>query len=101
MDCQGIEGDGIRRSRSFRNEDYINRRAFLRSYPLHWGEDEETVTVTKESSAGKKPIKKIIPFALPWRGKKAILRRFKDNLTVYVFACIPIRFRSTSALSSV
>ncbi|XP_022725563.1 uncharacterized protein LOC111281980 [Durio zibethinus] len=98
MDCEGIEGDGMR-TRSFRNEDYNNRRAFLRSYPLHWGEDdeennEETVTVTKESNSGKKPIKKIIISAFHWSGEKVvILRRFKDKLTVYVIACIPIRFK--------
>ncbi|XVE92167.1 hypothetical protein REPUB_Repub01dG0074000 [Reevesia pubescens] len=87
------------RSRSFRYGDYNSRRVFLRSYPLHWGEDEEnteeTVTVTKESTTGKKPIKKIIPSAYQWSGEKVvILRRFKDKLTVYVIACIPIHFKS-------
>ncbi|KAE8698920.1 hypothetical protein F3Y22_tig00110597pilonHSYRG01086 [Hibiscus syriacus] len=53
------EEDGVR-IRSFRYEDYNNRRVFLRSYPLRSGEDEETVTVTEGSSTGKKPMKKII-----------------------------------------
>ncbi|WRX14897.1 hypothetical protein QQP08_007384 [Theobroma cacao] len=93
MDCQDIEGDGMR-PRSFRYEDYNNRRVFLRSYPLHWGEDEEnnedTVTATKGSS-GKKPIKKIILPVFHWSAEKVvILRRFKHKLTVYVTACIPI-----------
>ncbi|XWS69223.1 hypothetical protein CRYUN_Cryun04dG0160900 [Craigia yunnanensis] len=82
------------RSGSFRYEDYNNRRVFLRSYPLHWGEDEETVTVTKKNITGKKPIKKIIQSAFHWSGEKVvILRRFKDMLTVYVISCIPIRFK--------
>ncbi|KAK2969280.1 hypothetical protein RJ640_030821 [Escallonia rubra] len=43
-----MEEDGLR-TRSFRNEDYNNRRVFLRSYPLQWGgEDEES----KEDTAG-------------------------------------------------
>lgn len=34
------EGDGLR-TRSFRDEDYTTRRLFLRSYPLHFGNDED------------------------------------------------------------
>ncbi|KAJ0763383.1 hypothetical protein HanPI659440_Chr08g0280041 [Helianthus annuus] len=34
------EGDGLR-TRSFRNEDYTNRRVFLRSYPLYFDNDED------------------------------------------------------------
>lgn len=89
--------DGTR-SRSFRYEDYNNRRAFLRSYPLQWGEDEdeqEILTATKESSTGEKPIKKFMQSVYHWSGEKAVvLRRFKDKLTVYVVACLPIRFKS-------
>ncbi|OMO88237.1 hypothetical protein COLO4_20356 [Corchorus olitorius] len=96
MDCKGIEAVAIRVS-SFRREDYNNRRAFLRSYPLDWGEDEgnneDTVRVKKESNR-KKQAKKIIQSVFDWSGEKVvILRKFKNKLTVYVIACIPIRFK--------
>lgn len=78
MDYEAIMGNRMR-TRSFRDENYNNRRTFLRSYPLHWGEDEyskedtprvadnsnqkkdeynkeETITVTvKDQSDQKKP----------------------------------------------
>ncbi|GMI70827.1 hypothetical protein HRI_000752000 [Hibiscus trionum] len=97
--------DGVR-TRSFRYEDYNYRRAFLQSYPLHWGKDEEnneeTVTVTEGSSTGKKHMKKIILSVCDWSGEKLlILRRFKDRFTDYVIACISIRFKSPTALISV
>ncbi|GMJ13280.1 hypothetical protein HRI_004997200 [Hibiscus trionum] len=99
MDCKKIDVVDATRSRSFRYEDYNNRRAFLRSYPLQWGEDEEveeeTVTVAQGLGTGKKPMKKIVQSVYHWSGEKVvILRRFKDKLTVYVVACLPIRFKS-------
>ncbi|KAH1098119.1 hypothetical protein J1N35_015040 [Gossypium stocksii] len=100
MDCNCKKIDVVdgTRSRSFRYEDYNNRRAFLRSYPLQWGEDEdeqEIVTATKESSTRKVPIKKFMQSVYHWRGEKVVvLRRFKDKLAVYVVACLPIRFKS-------
>ncbi|EEF47495.1 conserved hypothetical protein [Ricinus communis] len=90
-----MEANGMR-TRSFRYEDYNNRRVFLRSYPLQWeGEDqkanEEMGKVTKENS-GKKPIKKIILSIIHWgEGKIVVLKRFQHKLTVYVIACIPTR----------
>ncbi|KAL4318071.1 hypothetical protein GQ457_18G022510 [Hibiscus cannabinus] len=97
-----MDGEDAVRTRSFRYEDYNNRRVFLRSYPLHCGEDEETVTLTEGGSTGKKPMKKIILSACDWSGEKLlILRRFKDRLTDYVIACISIRFKSPTALTSV
>ncbi|KAL4280179.1 hypothetical protein GQ457_03G000120 [Hibiscus cannabinus] len=103
MDCTKIDVVDATRSRSFRNEDYNNRRAFLRSYPLQWGEEEEedeeeteTVTATQGPGTGKKPMKKIVQSIYHWSGEKAvILRRFKDKLSVYVVACLPIRFKSS------
>ncbi|KAB2090680.1 hypothetical protein ERO13_A03G127200v2 [Gossypium hirsutum] len=96
--CKKIDVVDGTRSRSFRYEDYNNRRAFLRSYPLQWGEDEdeqERVTATKESSTRKKPIKKFMLSVYHWSGEKVVvLRRFKDKLAVYVVACLPIRFKS-------
>ncbi|GMI87698.1 hypothetical protein HRI_002439100 [Hibiscus trionum] len=99
------EEDGVR-TRSFRYEDYNTRRVFLRSYPLHQGEDEEnneeTATVTGGSSTGKKPMKKIILSACDWSGEKLVIfRRFKQRFTAYVIACVSIRFKSPTALISV
>ncbi|KAK8522569.1 hypothetical protein V6N13_115533 [Hibiscus sabdariffa] len=102
----GMDEEDEVRTRSFRYEDYNNRRVFLRSYPLHWGEDEEnneeTATVIEGSGAGKKPMKKIILSACDWSGEKlVILRRFKQRFIAYVIACISIRFKSPTALISV
>ncbi|KAH1122413.1 hypothetical protein J1N35_005573 [Gossypium stocksii] len=100
-----MDGEDGMRTWSFRYEDYNNRRAFLRSYPLHWSEDEdnpETVAVTKENKTAKKPTKKIILSACHWSGEKVvILRRFKHRLTAYIMACISIHFKSPTALISV
>lgn len=101
----GMDGEDGMRTWSFRYEDYNNRRAFLRSYPLHWGEDEdnqETVAVTKENITAKKPTKKIILAACHWSGEKVVvLRRFKHRLTAYIMACISIHYKSSTALISV
>ncbi|KAA8528987.1 hypothetical protein F0562_033525 [Nyssa sinensis] len=94
------------KARSFRHEDYNNRRVFLRSYPLHWGgEDEgnkeETVEVTK-SGDGKKPLKKIIISILQWgEGRVFLFRRFKNKVVFYVVACLPVGFKPPRALISV
>lgn len=54
------------RARSFRYEDYNNRRVFLRSYPLHWGgegdeesENHENPQFEKEENEKKKLVKKL------------------------------------------
>lgn len=99
MDYKGMEGDGMRRNRSFRDENYNNRRAFLRSYPLHWGEEDEndkedTVRIADKSNQ-KKPKKKIILSVYYWGGEKVLLlRRLKHKLTIYVIACIPDTLRN-------
>lgn len=95
------------RARSFRNEDYNNRRVFLRSYPLDWGENDEenkdkgkTERVTKECDA-KKPVRKKILAVLQWGGGKIlILRRFKHKIAIYVVACLPVSFKAPTALIS-
>lgn len=99
------------RARSFRYEDHNNRRVFLRSYPLQWGsedeeDNEETVKVTEESiekkPMKKTPIKDIILSVFHWGGGKVlVLRRFKDKFTIYIIACVPMRFKSPTALISV
>ncbi|GLT38415.1 hypothetical protein SLA2020_126700 [Shorea laevis] len=103
MEGKGMDEEGVR-TRSFRYEDYNIRRVFLQSYPLQWREDdeknEETLQVSVEST-GKRPIKKTILSVFHWGGEKAfVLRRFKQKVTVYVIACIPIRIRGPSALIS-
>ncbi|KAE8723916.1 hypothetical protein F3Y22_tig00011547pilonHSYRG00056 [Hibiscus syriacus] len=97
--CKRIDVVDGTRSRSFRYEDYNNRRTFLQSYPLQWGEnedEEETVRAAKGDGTGKKPMKKMMQSVYHWSSEKVvILRRFKDKLTVYVSACLPIRFKSS------
>lgn len=116
MDVQaGLEYSGLR-TRSFRDEDYNNRRVFLRSYPLDWelGEGasdhdhhEEGLkskpNSSKEcrSSSRKRPIKKIILSVFHWGGGKVlVLRRFKHKVTIYVISCIPLGFKPPTALIS-
>ncbi|GLU21826.1 hypothetical protein SLE2022_379410 [Rubroshorea leprosula] len=103
MEGKGMDEEGVR-TRSFRYEDYSIRRVFLQSYPLQWREDdeksEETSQVSEEST-GKRPIKKTILSVFHWGGEKVfVLRRFKQKVTVYAIACIPIRIKEPSALIS-
>lgn len=121
-----MEENGIR-ARSFRNEDYNNRRVFLRSYPLDWGETDDeskdmgitqritkekgkTQRITKDKSKtqgttkecdAKRPISKKVLAVLKWGGGKIlILRRFRHRIVVYVVTCLPIRFKAPTALIS-
>ncbi|KAM3753843.1 hypothetical protein ACB098_03G122700 [Castanea mollissima] len=121
MDYEAIKGNRMR-TRSFRDENY-NRRVFLRSYPLHWGEDEyskedtarvadnsnqkkdeynkeETIAVTvKDQSDQKKPKKKIFLCVFYWGVKKiSFLRRLKHQLEIYFIAFIPNGFKKPTAL---
>lgn len=117
MDWKGIEGDGLR-TKSFRNESYNNRRAFLQSYPLQWGEqdeyktdpvqlgeqdgynEEDTVRVA-DGSNQKRAMRKIILCVFQWGGEKFLfLRRVKHKLAVHVIACIPVGFKTPTALIS-
>lgn len=103
MDRKGVEENGMR-TRSFRNKDYNNRRVFLRSYPLHWGgEDEENneeMTITNKNTK-KKPVKKILLSIFHWGGGKVlVLRRFKHKFTIYIIACLPAGLKSPTALIS-
>lgn len=96
------------RSRSFRNEDYSNRRVFLRSYPLHWGDSvedgenkgEEAATVLPRSEE-KTFMKKIILAVFHWKEERALIfRRFKHKVTVYFIACLPVGFKAPTAMIS-
>ncbi|KDP26785.1 hypothetical protein JCGZ_17943 [Jatropha curcas] len=104
MDHKDIKENGMK-TRSFRYEDYNNRRVFLRSYPLQWdGEEnianEEISSVSKENSE-KKPIKQLFLSIVQWgEGKVVVLKRFKHKFTVYIIACIPPNFKPRTALIS-
>ncbi|KAE8009389.1 hypothetical protein FH972_005827 [Carpinus fangiana] len=116
MDCKGIEGDGLR-TKSFRNKSYNNRRVFLRSYPLQWGEQdeynkEEPLQLGQQDGFNKEdkvraadgsnqenPMKKIILSVFHWGGEKFLfLRRVKHMIAVHVIACIPVGFKTPTAL---
>ncbi|KAK1403206.1 hypothetical protein POM88_002811 [Heracleum sosnowskyi] len=99
----------VPRARSFRQEDYGTRRTFLRSYPLHWGgednvskELEKTMpNVTKGSDEAKKPLKKIIVSIFNWGEKRIIIfRRYKNKFTVCVISCLPAGFRPPAMISA-
>ncbi|KAL3536845.1 hypothetical protein ACH5RR_000211 [Cinchona calisaya] len=98
------------RTRSFRNEDYNNRRAFLRSYPLYGGGDQddqdvETKTAKKDANgktSNKKPMKKIILAVFHWgEGRVLIFRRLKHKVTFYVITCLPVGLKTRTSLISV
>jgi hypothetical protein len=74
MDCKEIVEHGLK-MRSVHHEDYNNRRVFLRSYPLHCGAADETITEEMVSATNKntenKPMKRI-----NWNeGKVLVLRK--------------------------
>ncbi|KAJ6431325.1 hypothetical protein OIU84_018749 [Salix udensis] len=86
MDCKDMEenGTGVR-TRSFRDEDYNNRRAFLRSYPLYHVAEGETANEEMVSASNKetekKPIKRMIISVIQWsEGKVLVLRKFKHKI---------------------
>ncbi|CAA2992648.1 Hypothetical predicted protein [Olea europaea subsp. europaea] len=108
-----MEENGTR-ARSFRFEDSRTRRVFLRSYPLHWG-DESEVEASKQASEehskeavnvasrknGKTPIKKLILVVFQWGEERVfVFRRLKNRITVYVLNCIPVKFKVPKALLS-
>lgn len=91
------------RTRSFRNEDYNNRRAFLRSYPLY--QDAEVKAESDKVDNGsttKKPMRKMFLSVFHWGGESIlILRRFKHKVTFYVITCFPAGLKARTALISV
>ncbi|KAL4573841.1 hypothetical protein LXL04_020661 [Taraxacum kok-saghyz] len=116
------EGDTLR-TRSFRNEDYNNRRVFLRSYPLHFNNDEdhqeqETYVIVDATSADgddykkqkktmkmkkkKEAMKKIMVTIIEWGGGRGVVfRNFKHKVSFYVVACFPLVFKQPKAFISV
>ncbi|KAF3675832.1 hypothetical protein CQW23_19420 [Capsicum baccatum] len=107
MDAAISKENGAR-SRSFRNEDYSNRRVFLRSYPLHWGgsvEDGENkegeAAPVMPTSEEKTFMKKIVIAVFRWKGEKALIfRRIKHKVTVYFITCLPVGFKAPTAMIS-
>jgi hemin uptake protein HemP len=105
MDCEDMEENGTK-TRSLRFEDYYNRRVFLRSYPLHFGAEDEKTNEEKVSATNKdtekKPIRRMFSAVIHWgEGKVLILRKFKHKLQVYIIACMPISFKPPTALVSI
>ncbi|CAN0929248.1 hypothetical protein LINGRAHAP2_LOCUS36958 [Linum grandiflorum] len=95
------------RAKSFRDEDYNNRRVFLRSYPLHWDaedrSDEDMIMrqpTSKINSSQKRPMRKMMVSMFQWgEGRVLVLRRFKHKVSVYVVSCIPVSgYRSSSGV---
>ncbi|XAR48168.1 hypothetical protein NMG60_11030900, partial [Bertholletia excelsa] len=89
-------------NKSFRDEDYSNRRVFLRSYPLHWGGGEEEEGTNEEETAEtskgggekqkkkKKPIKKLMVSVFQWGERRVLVfRKLKHKVAIYVIACLP------------
>ncbi|KAG9455552.1 hypothetical protein H6P81_000060 [Aristolochia fimbriata] len=98
------EEDGVR-ARSFRYEDYNNRRIFLRSYPLHWrggGEEDEEENEEEGDHQGKRGGVKgrLLGVIKRSGGKGMVLRRLKNKVTFYLVACRPFRFKPTNSLLS-
>ncbi|KAL9680001.1 hypothetical protein QQ045_017872 [Rhodiola kirilowii] len=93
-------------TKSFRNKDYNSRMVFLRSYPLHWGDEEDEQDYWPGEKARKKSyniksMKKMVLAAMEWsEDKLLILKRLKHKVALYVVACIPKGFKNTTALIS-
>ncbi|CAN1137275.1 hypothetical protein LINPERHAP2_LOCUS9951 [Linum perenne] len=103
-----MEEEPVTRTKSFRDEDYSNRRVFLRSYPLHWEAEDRsnenmirsTDKIDNNGSSQKRPVMKMMVSMFQWgEGRVLVLRRFKHKVTVYVVSCIPVaRYRSCSGV---
>ncbi|KVI05780.1 hypothetical protein Ccrd_015923 [Cynara cardunculus var. scolymus] len=104
--------DGLR-TRSFRNEDYNTRRAFLTSYPLNFDRQETPVPTpasvqvdgdrdrhTKHKKK-KEAMKKIVVAMVEWGGGRwVVIRRFKHKVSFYVVACFPLVFKPPKSFIS-
>ncbi|KAK1377341.1 hypothetical protein POM88_033534 [Heracleum sosnowskyi] len=96
----------VPRAGSFREEGYVNRRIFLRSYPLHWGgEDDKSKELEKPAPKGtneaKKPLKKIIISIFNWGEERVLIfRRCKKKIIVYAISCLPVGFKPPAMISA-
>lgn len=96
-----MEVEGVR-ARSFRYEEYNKRRVFLRSYPLHWGGDEEVgenVSSSRERKRGAK--ERILATFHLGGGKALLLRKLKHKVALYLVSCRAFGFKPTTSLISV
>ena len=106
--------DGMR-TRSFRDEDYNTRRAFLTSYPLNFDHQEEPAPAHASVRAGdhdhdkkekktkkkKEAMKKIVVAMVEWGGGRwVVIRRFKHKISIYVVACFPLVFKPSKTFIS-
>ncbi|KAK9090141.1 hypothetical protein Sjap_023323 [Stephania japonica] len=106
MTSVGVHEDGAR-VRSFRDENYNNRRVFLRSYPLYWEDvEEEEQDEEKEGKVervrGKAVrVKKMFVSLVHWGGGKVLVfRKLKHKVGVYLIACHSFSFKPSTALIS-
>lgn len=94
------------RARSFREEGYKNRRIFLRSYPLHWGgEDDKSKELEKTAPEGtneaKKLMKKMIISIFHWGEERVLIfRRYKNKIIVHVISCLPVGLKPPAMISA-
>lgn len=89
------------RARSFRYEDYNNRRVFLRSYPLQWGGEEDDGEAPVNVSKERRGVKERILAVLHLVGEKTLLaRKIRHKVAFYLVACHPFGFKSTTHLIS-
>ncbi|KAJ0678556.1 hypothetical protein HanOQP8_Chr12g0449271 [Helianthus annuus] len=80
------EGDDLR-TKSFRDEDYNTRRAFLTSYPLHFDKEEDhqetqahtpATTQSYRVDTGEKKKEKMKNIIVEWAGGRAMVLRRSD-----------------------
>ncbi|ERN11441.1 hypothetical protein AMTRI_Chr03g43610 [Amborella trichopoda] len=97
------EDSGLR-VRSFRQEEYSTRRAFLRSYPLNWDDEVEREGEEEEKRENMKREKRGVKFVFmrvfEWKGKVFLMRKLKNKVAYYLVACHPFGFKPTTSLLS-
>ncbi|KAK9104171.1 hypothetical protein Scep_021015 [Stephania cephalantha] len=111
MTSVGVHEDGAR-VRSFRDENYSNRRVFLRSYPLYWEDDDEEEEEEEEQDESKEKkvervrgkavrVKKMFVALVHWGGGKVLVfRKLKHKVGVYLIACNSFSIKPSTALIS-
>ncbi|KAK8964574.1 hypothetical protein KSP40_PGU014565 [Platanthera guangdongensis] len=108
--------EDVAKTKSFRDEDMLTRRAFLRSYPLRWEEEEEEgggnhhEEEEEEGSRWKKnkrlaKVKSVMKSnligVLQWgEGKILLLRKMKSKVGYYLLACHPFGFKTSKFLTA-
>ncbi|KAH7689471.1 hypothetical protein IHE45_03G100400 [Dioscorea alata] len=103
-----MEEEGVTKPKSFKDEEYCNRRVFLRSYPLQWEENQvleaEQEEEQEEEEEGEVPhssssLKGKLIALIHWNeGKLLLLRRIKNKMTFYLVSCYSFAFKSSKKL---